>query len=400
MKIAVVGCGISGMASATALARQGHDVTIHERFSTPRPLGAGLLLQPSGLDALDRLGLKEGALAAGARIDRLHGCTPKGRRVMDLRYGEAKPDEFGVGIHRASLFDLLHNAALESGAAIVTGAEITGIEHFDAPRLTLNGGDTAGPFDLVLIGDGAHSALRRTICPKAHDPVYPWGATWAVLEDPGGQWTARRDLAQVYDACSVMIGILPVGHDPARPECAASVSLFWSLRPDEEADWRAAGIDAFRSTIEAHWPEAAELLSGQRDLSAFTLATYRDVRCSPWHRGKVLLIGDAAHGTSPQLGQGANLALCDAVALSEAIGAGKTTHHALVRYRRRRRPAIRFYTWASWALTPVFQSRSRFLAFWRDLLFGPVSRLPIVRNLMASTLTGRGRLPPWGSNWD
>lgn len=397
MRIAIAGCGIAGLASAAGLARAGHDVTVYERFAEARPLGAGLLLQPSGLNALRRMGLEAEALEAGARIERLYGRTPSGRRVMDLRYAEAKAGEYGVGIHRASLFGLLHTAALDAGVRIETGAEITGLTGTDHPGFRLADGSETPLADLAVIADGAHSALRRAVCPKARDKLYPWGAVWAVLEDPNGRWTKAAELAQVYHRCEVMIGILPVGRDPQFPDRAASVSLFWSLRPDEEPAWRSEGPAAFRERLETYWPESADLLA-ETGLSAFSLATYRDVRCSRWHTGNVVLIGDAAHGTSPQLGQGANLALGDAVALAEAVGPGRISHAVLRQFETKQRPATRFYSWASWALTPLFQSRSGFLAFWRDLLFGPLSRLPLVRNIMAATLTGRGAMPPWGGN--
>ena len=94
MRAAVVGCGVAGMASALALARRGHEVTLLECFDSPRPLGSGLLLQPSGLAALRVLGLDQAMLAAGARIDRLDGRDLAGRRILG-ELAEHRRDEAG-----------------------------------------------------------------------------------------------------------------------------------------------------------------------------------------------------------------------------------------------------------------------------------------------------------------
>ena len=128
MRIAVIGSGIAGLASAAHLARAGHAVTIFERFEAPRPLGAGLLLQPAGLAALDRLGLRTGAQTRGARVSRLLGRTPKGRTVLDLRYADGRPGDIGIGIHRASLFELLLSSAREAGALWRTGAGVVRLQ--------------------------------------------------------------------------------------------------------------------------------------------------------------------------------------------------------------------------------------------------------------------------------
>ncbi len=90
------------MAAARALARKGHAVTLLEAFQQPRPLGSGLLLQPSGLAALRQLGLAERVIARGARVDRLDGRDLRGRLIMDMRYADWRPDAFGVGVHRAT----------------------------------------------------------------------------------------------------------------------------------------------------------------------------------------------------------------------------------------------------------------------------------------------------------
>lgn len=391
MRIAVAGCGIGGMAAATALARQCHAVTIFERFEAAQPLGAGLLLQPSGLSALDRLGLRETIAAAGTEIDKLHGVSPQGRTILDLRYGYARKGDRGIGIHRASLFDALYSAALDSGAKLRTGAGIADIRDWNRPQLVFDSGEVSEPFDLVVVSDGAQSILRSCVSPAARAPTYPWGAVWAVRPDRDGRWTRARNLAQVYDDCRVMIGILPVGRDPGDPQGPDAVSFFWSLRRDSFDAWRAGGVSGFRRQVATYWPEAAELFEGVTSLETFTPASYRDVRCPNWRRGNVVMLGDAAHGTSPQLGQGANLALGDAVALADHLGNRQAMTVSLATYETERKKVARFYVWMSWALTPVFQSRSRVLGMVRNSVFGFLCGVPGIRNFMAWTLVGRAR---------
>jgi glycine/D-amino acid oxidase-like deaminating enzyme len=89
LDIAIVGAGMTGIACAALLARDGHRVVVHERFETSRPIGSGLMLQPTGQAALTRLGLLDDVEALGARIDRLHGVTDGGATVFDLAYHDA-----------------------------------------------------------------------------------------------------------------------------------------------------------------------------------------------------------------------------------------------------------------------------------------------------------------------
>src|SRR5947207_3681515 len=109
--IAIVGCGVAGMAAALFLSRDGHRVRLFERFAAPRPLGSGLLLQPTGLALLARLGLRPRIEAAGARIERLRGCVvPSGRTILDVAYADLGAGLAGIGIHRAMLFEALSAA--------------------------------------------------------------------------------------------------------------------------------------------------------------------------------------------------------------------------------------------------------------------------------------------------
>ncbi len=153
MRIGIIGCGVAGQAAAIALSRAGHGVVVLERFATAQPLGAGLLLQPSGLAVLARLGLRETAERYGARVHALEGRIPGGRRVLDLRY---PAQDYGLGIHRGALFRLLHDAMLDGGAELRLGFEVTAVETPERPVAVAQDGARAGPFDLLLDCAGAH----------------------------------------------------------------------------------------------------------------------------------------------------------------------------------------------------------------------------------------------------
>jgi 2-polyprenyl-6-methoxyphenol hydroxylase-like FAD-dependent oxidoreductase len=371
--IAVVGCGVAGQAAATLLADAGHKVTIFERFAEPRPVGAGLLLQPTGLAVLGELGLAADALAHGARVVGLEARSHRGRRILDLAYADLHPAAHGVGIRRSTLFDLLHGRLKRSAARLVAAAEITDIR--DA-RVIDVGGRQHGPFNLIVVADGAHSALRTRLMPQAHAPLYPWGCIWTTVPDRadiGGSGVLRQRVRGPLQ----MMGLLPVA--------SGLLTIYWSEPVEALSADRPIDLDAWRRTARALWPEATAIIDAADD---FARATYRHVALPRWHEGRVLFIGDAAHGTSPQLGQGANLGLLDAYTLAQALAEQDDLGAALALFARRRTAPVRFYRQASHLLTPFFQSRSVVLGLARDLFMGWSCRVPGLRRAMTSTLAG------------
>ena len=138
------------------------------------------------------------------------------------------------------------------------------------------------------------------------------------------------------------------------------------------------------------------------DHAQVTFARYRDVQMTRWHDRGVVFIGDAAHATSPQLGQGANLALVDACVLADSIRTTSSVDAALDLYAATRRKHLRFYQRMTRWLTPFFQSDQRVLGWLRDWTFPIANAIPPLRNHMIKTMAGvstgfarrRFELPP------
>ena len=379
MRVAVVGCGTAGPAVAVLLARQGHAVEVFERSPDPLPVGAGILLQPTGMAVLHRLGLLEEVRASADAVTRVHGVTRSGRAVMDFDYGDLGPGLHGLGVHRGTLFAALRGALERAGVPVHTGVRITGR---DGGRLA--GAEDHGRFDLVIAADGARSALRDELGGRVR--TYRWGALWAIVEDPDGRHAGA--LSQTFDGTHRLLGLLPTGPSPLPAGRRRAVSLFWSVRTDRIAALQAEGVEAFKTRVRALTGEAADVLEALTSPEQLLPAVYYDASVRRLHADGLVALGDAAHAMSPQLGQGANLALVDAALLADALAVHLNVDDALAAYARERRAHLRFYAWASRGLNVVFQHDRPRLALPRDHLITPATRIPWFRRAMLETLAG------------
>ena len=386
LDIAVVGAGPAGLAAALLLHRAGHRVTILERFEAAKPLGSGLILQPTGLTVLGSFGLLDEIVSLGARIDRLHGADARtGRTVLDVRYDAVRGGRFGLAVHRAALFDVLHRAVVAEGIAIETGVEIEAFESGGKATPVAAGGRRVGAFDLVVDASGARSRLRRFSGDPSEPRPLAYGAFWASLAWRGEGFDANA-LLQRYDRASVMIGVLPIG----RPDAASGpmAAFFWSIKPDAADAVRAAGLDAWKERVAGLWPECGAYLDQIGDFSQLTLARYGHHTSRMPAGERLAVIGDAAHSTSPQLGQGANMALLDAAALAHALEREADVAAALAAYCRMRRFHVRVFQALSVAFTPFYQSDSTVLPFVRDRLVATVARIPPAPRILAAMVSG------------
>ncbi len=391
LDVGVIGAGTAGATLALFLARAGHRVTVYEAVPDPQPIGAGIVLQPSGQAVLGMLGLLGPILDRGARLDRLHCVRALGggrfRSVVDLNYDMVGAGTFGLGLHRGALFSELHGALRkQEGVTLKLGHEVRAVEGASGKREIVSAsGERTGAHDLVVIADGAGSdVVTSDPLPRRVRP-YTWGALWFVAPDPDQVFAGQ--LYQVVRGAEHMLGFLPTGTAPTAPQPV--VSLYWSLRGDRLAALRASDLGAWRAQILDYEPKAAFVLDQIRSPEQLLFAHYRDVT-SPsgvWHGGRTVRIGDAAHAMSPQLGQGANLALIDAAVLASCLEA-PSVEQALATYSTRRRAQLGYYQWATRWLTPFFQGDSGLLPWLRDVGMPIGMMVPWVKKQMVTSMAG------------
>lgn len=368
------------MATALLLARDGHRVTIFERFEEARAVGSGLMLQPTGLAVLGSLGLADEALARGQRIDRICGKAAT-RTVLEVHYSSLRnADAFGVGIHRAALFSLLRDAVGRAKISVASGHEVLAREQRQGGEWLRFADQTDdGPFHLIVDASGARSCLAG---PAGRD--LPFGALWANVDFLRG--FDEHALSQRYRRASKMAGVLPIGrpNGDERPQAA----FFWSHRARDHEKWLGGNLESWKREVLDLWPETQPILDQIASHEALTFARYahKTIR-RPASKG-LIHIGDAWHSASPQLGQGANMALMDAYALALALRRGRDVAEALSIAVALRARHVRLYQLLTALLTPIYQSDSRTIPLLRDWLMGPLSKLWPLTSLQAALVSG------------
>jgi len=382
VNIAIVGSGIGGLAAASFLTDSGHGVVVYDQFTKPAPLGSGLVIQPVGFEILKKLGIADEALKKGAPGYQMLGLEAStGRKVLDVSYGEQGGIYFGLGIHRASIFDLLLRAALQRKVKIQQGSKVTQSTVIDGLRyLELQNGSQAGPFDLVIDASGVQSKLS-----PLRAKALPFGAIWGAVDWPENTNLQYNQLEQRYLKASNMIGILPIGSLPN--DNRKKATLFWSLPANNYDLWLNADIENWHVEAEALWPELAPFVRQITQHDQMTMARYSHGQLFKPYAERLVFIGDSAHRASPQLGQGANMALLDAYALANTLEQYSLTE-AFPAYAKARRNHVMIYQALSWAFTPMYQSHSELLPILRDWLLAPMSRVSPVAAVLTSLVKG------------
>ena len=375
--IGFAGAGMGGRGAAALLAGDGHDVVVFDQFEAPRPVGSGLVIQPVGLEVLDACGAGVAVRARGAPIARMYGDeATSGRVTLNVRYGATEARQ-GLGIHRAALFGALYDAALAAGAEIVPSSPVEGR---DGPVLHV-AGRGEGPFDLIVDALGAGSVLS-----PLRARALPYGAVWATVPWPAGAPFPEDRLSQRYRSANRMLGVLPVGTMRDAPEVRLA-AIFYSLPVDRIDAHFARDFAEWRAEACGLWPEFGAFLSEGLGHSDFTPARYTHGALRRPYGDGVVHIGDAAHRASPQLGQGANMALLDARALQLALRRFRG-EEALRIYSGARAYHMRLYQLFSAVFTPQYQSDSQVLPVVRDRVLAPMQGMWPVPAILTRLVCG------------
>jgi 2-polyprenyl-6-methoxyphenol hydroxylase-like FAD-dependent oxidoreductase len=376
-RIGIVGFGVAGATAACFLARAEHEVTVIERAPVMQPIGAGILLQVSGQQVLQRLGLLDAVVQRAAPLEELYARHQTGELLIRTRYPDFEPACRAYGVHRGVIFGVLHDAVASLPIDVRLGREVIGRE-VEPGRVFLRDhlGDRHGPFDLVICADGSRSHLRAACGMRARVQEYPLGALWVTAPT-----TVRRTgLLQVVRGNAKLLGLLPLGD--------GLTTLFWGMPVREFESLERRGLESLKGEILAFCPEASEVLDCVVDHGQLIRTSYRHVWLNRWFDRHTIFIGDACHAMSPHLGQGMNLAMVDACRLADALSNARDSVSAFRRFREKQRGYIRYYSVVTWLLSPFFQSEWPFLGWGRDRFLPLLPYVPWVKGQMLLTVTG------------
>ncbi|HYI13494.1 MAG TPA: FAD-dependent monooxygenase [Thermoanaerobaculia bacterium] len=352
MNAIVIGGGIGGLAAAIALARAGIGVAVYERAPVLGEVGAGITLWPNATRVLLDLGVGDAVLARGRRFHETEIRSPSGKLLARSSFSaiERHFDAPCIALHRAELHRALADAVPAS--TLHTGAECTSVDA-EGAEVALNDGRTVAG-DVVIGADGIRSAVRAAILPQVQ-PRYAGYTAFRAIAGAGGvsmpieTWGRGARFGAVPLTGERVYWFATVN---AKPGLLLAAGERQRLLLDTFGAWADPVARLIRTT-----PADAILHNDIFDIAPFT----------PWSRGRAVLLGDAAHPTTPNLGQGACMALESAAVLAAELSSGASVPEAIHRYERRRMRRTAAITNESWRLGRIGQTGNRLAAALRDL---------------------------------
>jgi 2-polyprenyl-6-methoxyphenol hydroxylase-like FAD-dependent oxidoreductase len=309
MKIAILGGGVAGVASAIALTLKGHDVTVHERRDADTNIGAGIVVWPNAAFVLEQFGVLDDIAAVAGRPRAMRRLSRAGDDLGSLDIGliDGRMGYPSLSILRADFQRILLARLQSLGVAVRYGRNVVRID----PGAEVHFGDgTTLTADLVVGADGRMASCARRYVTGDATPVYQGFINWIGVCD--GEFDA--DEVSDYWGTGERFGIVPVGSNKAYWAGGAAQATIGARNPNDYRDEL--------QRIFADWPEPVRRIVAATPAARINKIYVHDHDPVPtWHRHNLIMIGDAAHAALPTSGQGACQALEDAWHLANCVAA-------------------------------------------------------------------------------
>lgn len=350
-KVLIIGGGIGGLSTAIALRRAGIDTDLVEIKTDWKVYHVGIIVQGNFIRAMAALGIADKAVAVGfpyfgVKFQTLHGHTVAEIPGIPMA-GPNYPTDLGMG--RPALHRILSEAALEAGTSVRLGTTFRGIQQNENNVVVTFTDGTSGEYDLVVGADGVHSQVRNLIFGDALQPKFTGQGVW--------RYNVQRPADLDYAFLCVGLdggkcGFIPLSQD-------TGYVLLVQAEPGNPHHPEDKLADIFRARLAA----CTGVMAGLREqITDSSLVIYRPLEAlllsAPWYKGRVLLIGDAAHATTPHLGQGAAQAVEDGVVLGELLQRDEPLQSLLDEFMQRRFARCKFIVEGSlqlgeWEMNPT-----------------------------------------------
>ena len=322
--ILIVGGGIAGLSLAAALRRRGFNPEVIERNPHWDPVGCGIAVQPNAMRAMREIGLDAAVACAGATVHRWQFLDQQGEMLCDI---ELEPLWCDVGPFIGIERTKLHAALLSGAGPCRLGTSITALSGDDGCVSVKFGDGSTGAYDLVIGADGMHSTVRR-LALDATPPVYGGQMVWRSVAPLRA---APADSVQFWLGDGCFFGFCPVGSGTYGFANVAAARFRDSEHGRlQRLQRRFAGFGGF----------VQDYLAALQSDDAIHCGPIEWLQLDRWHRGRVVLIGDASHASSPMMGQGGSMALEDALVMAELLHGTRQVQTAMEAFVARRLPRV------------------------------------------------------------
>jgi len=328
-RVLIVGGGIGGLATAAGLRRAGVACEVVERTPQWAPVGAGIVLSVNAMAVMRRLEIGDALAGRGRRLG-AGAITDHAGRALGRSDFAALEADFGptVAIHRAALHEVLLAAAGDVPVTLGTSID-SATPHADGVDVRLTDGREPR-YDVVIGADGLRSRVRELAFGEV--PIDYAGYTcWRlVVHAP----VAQVELREMWGT-GLRFGVVPIDDERLYAFAVANAAR----GREDPAEGRLA---RFRERFAAFGGQVPEILAALRGPDELIHNDLEEVRVGRWARGRIVLLGDAAHAMTPNMGQGAAMALEDSAVLVEELATGAPPAEAIARYAARREPRVRW----------------------------------------------------------